>query len=157
MTLKGHPATVLCLAFQPDGRRLITGDALGQIKVWDMAARKAGPALHTVALAVGRVHGIAPAPDNRHLYFGSGDGYLSGVAVEPGNPERCYGAAPRGVLPVAVPPDGTRVVPSEGDKMAHVWALREPQPFLASAGKHEGAVTCVAVSPDDTLMASAGE
>jgi WD40 repeat protein len=157
LSLKGHPATVLGLAFQPDGRRLISSDALGQLKVWDTATRKAGPALHTLVLATRGARGLAPAPDNRHLYVGAGDGHLWCVDLESGKPVRRYWSEPRGIMAVAIHPAGTRVVTAEGDKLAHVWDLREPPPFLTSAAKHEGAVTCLAVSPDDTLAASAGE
>src|SRR5262249_4599387 len=55
--LKGHTAPVTCLAWTPDGSRLLSGGHDRAVKVWDGAGREraalAGHRLPVAALAVG--------------------------------------------------------------------------------------------------------
>jgi WD40 repeat protein len=38
VTLRGHTGPVYCVAFSPDGKRLVTGSQDGTLRVWDLAA-----------------------------------------------------------------------------------------------------------------------
>jgi WD40 repeat protein len=154
MSLKGHSAAVLGAVFQPDGKRLITSDAAGFVLIWDMAARKAAPALRGVSVSMQPIRALAPAADNRYLYVGPAVGPLVRLELDTGKVERRYFSF--GILALALHPEGKRLVTAESDKLVHVWDLNERVPFL-STGKHAGKVGCLAFSPDDTLLASSGQ
>ena len=70
-SLKGHPDEVTCVAYSPDGKRIVSGSADGMLKVWDadrgveVAALKA----HTE-----RVSSVAYSPDRKRIVSGSHDG-----------------------------------------------------------------------------------
>src|SRR5581483_3205468 len=60
-----------CMAFSPDGRRLVTGHQVGTIRVWDATDEAELAALrgHT-----GAVVSLAFSPDGRRLASGGDDG-----------------------------------------------------------------------------------
>jgi hypothetical protein len=68
--LKGHKPAVNCVAFTPDGRRLLSGDFEGGVHFWDVAAEKEVPAFEKLK---GRVHAAAFAPDGRRVLLAVGN------------------------------------------------------------------------------------
>src|SRR5687768_2776251 len=67
-TLNAHDKEVMCLALDPDGKKLATGSADGAAKVWDLAK---GTELHALK-GDGGIVCLAFTPDGKHL-AGGGD------------------------------------------------------------------------------------
>ena len=69
--LRGYTATVVRVAFQPDGRYVAYfEDADKTLKVWDVAS---GQKLHTLKGHTDSARGVAFSPDGRHLASASVD------------------------------------------------------------------------------------
>ena len=69
-TLKGHTASVFCVAYSPDGRTLASGDRDGTIMLWDLKTSKERATLkgHTAG-----VQSVAYSPDGKTLASGGED------------------------------------------------------------------------------------
>ncbi|WP_331727923.1 serine/threonine-protein kinase [Streptomyces sp. NBC_00158] len=71
--LEGHPQSLLCLAFSPDGRTLAAGGSGGELWLWDTVTRR------TITKFAGEpphVNGLAFSPDGRTLVGDCQDGTL---------------------------------------------------------------------------------
>jgi WD40 repeat protein len=68
--LTGHLCFVSCVAFSPDGKRLVSGSEDWTVKVWDIAA---GRATLTLWGHTGRIREVAFSPDGKRLVSGSED------------------------------------------------------------------------------------
>ncbi len=115
--LLGPRKAVLALAFSPDGRRLVSGHAGGQIALWDLASGK--PLLpqqrHEDDVAVVRF-----SPDGRRVVSGGDD-----------DTARLWDAASGKMLArlehqdfvrtLAFGPDGTTVLTGSHDRTARLW------------------------------------
>lgn len=69
-TLRGHLCVVGCLAFSPDGRRLVSGSEDWTIKIWDFEVARA---TLTLTGHKGRIRDLAFSPDGKHLASASED------------------------------------------------------------------------------------
>jgi WD40 repeat protein len=69
--LKGHLCFVSCVAFSPDGKRLVSGSEDWTIKIWDF---EVGRATLTLAGHKGRIRHLAFSPDGNWLASASEDG-----------------------------------------------------------------------------------
>lgn len=66
----GHTGQILCVAFSPDGKFVASGDSLGLIILWDVAA---GSEIREFVGHTGPVNALAFTSDGRYLVTGSGD------------------------------------------------------------------------------------
>jgi WD40 repeat protein len=104
--LPGHHATILALAFAPDGATLATGEANGQIRLWDPVAGTERDSFPGDRLSV---RGLAFSPDSQTLASaGTGNVILWKAATQEHSHEPIATLAGRGSdLPsVAFSPDG---------------------------------------------------
>jgi WD40 repeat protein/serine/threonine protein kinase len=162
------PSRVDCLAFSPDGRRVVSGDAgtfvagqghssKGRIVMWDA---QTGHAVQCWVAHAGRVQTLAFSPDGRTL---------ASAAFNEEKGLRLWDAAtgelqhalqpPPATTVVAFSPDGRRLAAAGYEGTVQLWdpatgqdilTLRGPAPQMS---EHDANDTHIAFSPDGASLA----
>jgi WD40 repeat protein len=150
IVLDGHEHHVTALAVDAAGHRLASGDAGGNIQLWD-ANGAAGSALtgHSDSVLA-----LAFSPDGDTLVSGGADGQVVAWSVRSAAPvmSHAYNSYISAVA-VAASADGLTVLTGHGD--GAVW--RWPGPAAAAAdeiGRHDAFVTAVAIDQAARVLAT---
>jgi WD40 repeat protein/tetratricopeptide (TPR) repeat protein len=153
---------VLCVAFSPDGTRIVTGGTtgVGEASVWDA---RTGAELLELKGHTGDVMSVAFSPDGERIITGSADGTAKVWDARTGTPRYQLEGFKGPVASAALSPDGTWIVTGGGQLMgvrqsigeATVWDARTGMPRFALKG-FKGRVNSVAISPDGMQIATGG-
>ncbi|ETW77090.1 hypothetical protein HETIRDRAFT_105708 [Heterobasidion irregulare TC 32-1] len=151
-------SVVLCVAFSPDGLRIVSGSHDGKIRVWNaaMGATVGEPFEgHT-----GGVNSVVFSPDGLRIVSGSDDStirvWIAETDAALGDPIDGHTSK---VNSVAFSQDGLQIVSCSNDCTVHVWiaetgdAVGEPLEGHANWG-HTDFVNSVAFSPDALRIVS---
>jgi len=157
---KGHGAPVHAVAVTPDGRRVLSGDDTGAVRIWNAAT---GETVQTLTGHQNAVKTVAVSPDGRFAVTGSADTTLKIWDLESGRARRTLRGHFDTVTGAAVSPDGQRIVSGSLDEAVMLWdaltgeSLRTYLEAPASGGDFVPLqpVLAVAFSPDGTRLASA--
>ncbi|KAJ1493556.1 quinon protein alcohol dehydrogenase-like superfamily [Baffinella frigidus] len=68
--LKGHSGEVHCVAFSPDGKRVVSASNDFRVKIWNV---ETGAEVCTLTGHTGQVYSVAFSPDGKLVVSGSGD------------------------------------------------------------------------------------
>jgi WD40 repeat protein len=139
-----------CVAFSPDGLRIVSGSADKIIRVWD--------AQHGAELARLRGHesainSVAYSPDGRWIVSGAWDDTVRIWDAIHGAEVACLREHERSVMSVAFSPDGLRIVSGSRDKTVRIWDSATGCVFRCLRG-HESYVQSVQISPDGRRVVS---
>ncbi len=141
-----HPERVIVLAYAPAGERLVSLDARGRARAWDLAGRQVG---ETVGVEVPpRV--FAPVASGRRVIYSEGEALLV-WEVDEGRTWR-LGAHEERVVHARVSADGRSVVSGGDDGRVLRWDLDARS--WSEIGRFETPVTAVVMSSDATVIAS---
>jgi tetratricopeptide (TPR) repeat protein len=116
----GH-SLVQDVAFDPQGRRAVSGSALEDktVRVWDL---ETGKEIHRLVGHTGNVQCVCFTPDGRGVLSGSGDKTLRLWDAASGKEIGQFPGLAEGVeYYMRVSPDGKRLVASSYDKIVHIW------------------------------------
>jgi serine/threonine protein kinase/DNA-directed RNA polymerase subunit RPC12/RpoP len=152
-TLEGHSSSVTCVAFSPDGRRIVSGSGVdgevsGEVRLWDTES------LQAMLTRAGHTRSVAFSPDGRRIVSGGGGDRTPKLwDAESGQETLTFKGDNRGIISVAFSPDGRRIVTSGFDRTLGVWDAETGQQTLRISG-HTAAVLSVAFSPDGRRIVS---
>ncbi len=141
------------VAFSPDGQWLATGDASGEIRLWQVAD---GRQLMTCKGHSGWVRSVAFSPDGSILASASSDQTIRLWAVASGQCLTELRQHSSWVRSVAFSPDGTTLASGSGDNTINLWDVDTGECLRTLSG-HSNWVWSVAFSPDGQYLASGSE
>ncbi|MGI3202567.1 WD40 repeat domain-containing protein [Streptomyces sp. GLT-R25] len=141
----------MCLAISPDGSWIVTGNADGDIQVWDTATRSIA---HALPRRRGVVRSVAIAPNGNWCAAASGDGvqiWNTGSSEFSATLTQDLGAT-RGVV---ISADSTWLVITSNDRLARIFdtATGDLRTYLTG---YQDFIGAAAVAPDGTWLATGG-
>jgi anti-sigma factor RsiW len=113
-------AEVDCLAFTPDGERLLVGGTDQIVTVWDVSTDTEEGAFRG---HMGRIWSVAVSPDSKRALTGSLDKTMRLWEVATGKELHVFTGHSKGVQCVAFSPDGQRALSASGDTTVRLWQL----------------------------------
>ena len=152
-TLRGHTATILSVAYSPDGSRLVTGSKDKTAKVWDAAS---GKQLLTLTGHSDSINSAVFTPDGRRIVTASTDGTAKVWDADTGRDLLTFNGHGGSVHSVSCSPDGQQVVTANSDRTAKVWDLASGHELIVLKG-HTAQVVAVAFSPDGRRVVTGSE
>jgi WD40 repeat protein/tRNA A-37 threonylcarbamoyl transferase component Bud32 len=140
LNLKGSSGWLPCVAFSPDGQRIVTGK-LDEARLLDAASGRQLLTLKTKAASV------AFSPDGLRIVTGGFGGEVTVWDASSGKELLPLTSLASQVWSVAFSPDGHRIVAGGEDQTVMVWDADTGRELFAFKG-HSSAITSVAFSPD---------
>jgi outer membrane protein assembly factor BamB len=141
---RAAPAAVESVAFNPDGKTVLSGLQDGTLILWDMAT---GEPLRRFERHAGSVSSVAFSPDGRTALSGSFDRKLILWDVETGREIHRFEGHKAPVWSVAFSPDGRLALSGASDKALLLWDIETGQEIRRLEG-YDAGVRNVAFSPD---------
>lgn len=153
-TLMGHTDDVYAVAFSPDGSRIASGGYDHVIRLWDVDS---GETIKTLSGHTDLVNALAFHPNGRHLASASDDNTVRIWDVETGEMLSTLVDHTANVLDVDFNREGFMLASASADRTVRLWLWGAEQAVADGVLEgHEGAVSAVAFSPDDLVIASGG-
>ncbi|BAY25138.1 WD-40 repeat-containing protein [Calothrix sp. NIES-2100] len=143
-------ATIFAVAFSPDGEILATGDANGEIRLWQIDD---GQPILTFKGHTGFVRSIAFSPDGQILVSASVDKTIKLWSVNDGKCLQTLQGHSDRVESVAYSPDGQLLVSGSYDQTLRIWSANTGQCLQVLEG-HTNEIWSVAFSPDSQTVVS---
>jgi WD40 repeat protein/serine/threonine protein kinase len=147
-----HWHRVLCLAFSPDGNRIVTGSVDSTAKVWDAAT---GEEILNLEVPGGWVYSVAFSPDGKWIVSAHGDAIVRLWDADSGKEKKTLKGHTGLVSSVVFSPNGKRIVTGSHDQTVKVWDAETGEEQV-TLPKHTRKVNCVAYSPDGKFIVSGG-
>ncbi|MCP5089795.1 MAG: TIR domain-containing protein [Gammaproteobacteria bacterium] len=119
-TLVGHTGGVKAVAITPNGRRIVSADADGVLRVWDL---ETGTELLVLTGHEGAVNAVAITSDSQRVVSASEDATLRVWDLRSGQEVCNFIGHEQEVRAVAVTPDGEKAVSAADDDTMRVWNL----------------------------------
>lgn len=163
--LPDHRGPVWAVAFAPDGTTLAAasgvvpavaertpGEALGEVRLWDLTSPTPRPRAELVGHEYGIVS-LAFSPDGAQLATGGFDRAAKLWGVAAGRELATLSGHNGWVAAVAFSPDGAILATGSHDHTIKLWDTATGQEITTLSG-HSGNVYSVAFSPDGAVLAS---
>jgi WD domain, G-beta repeat len=113
-----HTHWVQCVAYSPDGKKLVTCSQDGSVKLWDAETRRE---LRSYTGHTDAVRAVAIAPDNKTVASAGGDKEIKLWDAETGKDIRGLTGHTEFLTSIAFSPDGKHLVSGSEDKTIRIW------------------------------------
>ena len=143
-----------CLAFSPDGKKLLSGSADHTVKLWDLTKDNEAVSLRSHQSIV---NSVAISPDGKWLASCSWDDTVQISSASDGRLMETLDVASSGFYSAAFSPDGKWLASgSYGPNAVHVCSTKDWQLKHTLSG-HKKFVNCVRFRPDGQVLASGSD
>ncbi len=144
--------TIFCVAFSSDNRSLASGDANGNLDIWEVAT---GRQLATCKGHTNRIWSVKFSPDSSTLASASSDCTVKIWNLDGQCLHNLVGHSHR-VWDVAFSPDGKLLASAGGDGQIRLWNALTGEPLFMLDASSEG-IRTLAFSPKANILATGGE
>lgn len=149
-TIPGNAGPIWAVGFTPDNALLVYGTEDGSIQLWDVKEQKI---YRTLRRSGGHIWNLDITSDGKYLVAPSDNLEVEIFSLEDFKPHRKF--APGASTKAAVfTPDRKWLITGDRSALVRVWDWVDQIPYELRG--HQGTVHGLAVSPDSTLVASAG-
>ncbi|GET43739.1 WD40 repeat domain-containing protein [Microseira wollei] len=146
-------SSVLSVAFSLDGKVLATGDANGEIRLWNVAD---GQHLLTCQGYANWIKSIAFSPDGQTFAIGSDAQTIRVYDVSTGICLQVLEGHSDRVWSIALGPDGLMLASGSEDQTVRLWDIRDGKCINTLQG-HTNLIRSVAFSSEGSILASSSE
>jgi WD40 repeat protein/serine/threonine protein kinase len=161
VTVNGHTKGVFCVAFSPDGKRIISASADGTLKVWNAVN---GQEMRTLKGHTEPVLSVAFSPDGKHIVSASGTflgspGTIKLWDAATGQETLTMKGHTSNVNSVCFSPDSKRIVSGSSSIFRNppweikLWDVATGQEILSCKGQADRALS-LSLSPDGKRIVS---
>ena len=127
LTLEGHTAVVITLAFSPDGKQIATTSEDKSVKLWDA---ETGQELRTFTRHTHFTSRVVFSPDGTRLASGSFDRTVKVWDIQTGQELLTLSGHIATVWGIAFSPDGISIATGSNDNTLRLWDVRTGEPLL---------------------------
>lgn len=146
-----HDDSVRCVAFSPDGQKLVTVSTDRTLNLWDLAGKQL---VFKIAPKIGDLYSVAYSRDGSRIAAG-GYGRIAKVWDAATGEELASLEGHGGdICAVAFSPDGALLATGSGDYKIGLWNLSGGG--VSALAGHDLTVWCLAFSPDGAWLATGG-
>ena len=152
LIIRGHTGLVFCVAFSPNGSRIISGSADNTARVWD--AHTGNPVTEPLVGHSDQVMAVTFSPHSTMVVSASRDETIRMWDAETGAKIRCLYGHKGCVWCVAFSPDNTRIASGSSDLTVRIWDSSTGNIIARPFTGHTDAVRSVGFSPHGNRVIS---
>ncbi len=149
--LKGHKSVLNAAVFSGDGSRVATGDADGEVRLWDA---QTGKEVATLLQKGASILSLRFSPDDSRLVSADAKGMVKLWDVNSSKQIATLSEQEGAVNEAVFSSDGSRIVAASTDKTVRIWDTVTGHPLSVLQG-HTGSVEYAEFSPDGSRVLSA--
>lgn len=147
-------SAVNAVAVSPDARRIVSGDSMGQVQIWD--TETGTPVGDPIAVHANAIGSVAFSPDGRRVASSGADGTVRIVEVESGEPvTEPMTVADTQIIALAFSPDGLRLATGDSGGMLRLWDSSSGS-MIREVRAEDRVLRSVVYSPSGDRIAAAG-